>query len=839
MAVRIALATGNFLTASTWGTIDATSYTSGENAATVLPTSYGTACRTVSTTPGAITIRGIGVKLNVRTGTTGTMTVHLATAADHVEVSGTAVTINTADLPAAVAADINGGWIYFKFAGDVTLAGATTYEVEAKTSSGSQVSLWRTDGTVGNVAIFLQTTTTGAPVAGDDLIITGIHTTTGAPAAVTVTMDETATTDYGAGSTSLVTPSLAIGNSGTLTYGTTAATNYYLRQSGNVIVYAGGTLNMGTTGTPMPRNSSAVLNFDSAVNVDFGLTVRNLGTFNAQGLSRTSGKNVVSCKLNADSPVNDTVLDVDTDTGWLDNDEIAVASTSRTAADCEAGTINVTVTATQLTVDGFAGVGGGLAVAHSGTSPTQAEVILLTRNVQIFGASTSLQGYVDIKATATIDCDWTEFKWLGSATSNKRGIDLATTTGSVSFQYCALHDFGISSSIGVNFTGASGSAWTFSNNVTWKIASIHFQVAATSGTTWTADTNVFIRNTSNALVILSDVGGTFTNITTVGATLQGVSIGESAITGTISNLTSHSNTDVGIAMGNAGTQGTLTTLACWRNAATGFGNSASMPDLTISGLTAFGNTTSNFDFLAAAGRLALVSPVFNGDSTFATTNGIRVSNVPVGELIILNGNFGTVSGIKTAHTNDITITTAGYVRAMLNNTILASGTELSGQTLLTPNSFISSQKHDQTAGNHKTWKKYGTISIDTTANMFRTASPSERLTPNNASNKLTSSTKQATAANGAAVTPSVYVRESVAGDGTDYNGARVRLIVKRNDAVGITADTVLATATVASEGAWQLLTAATAKATDDGVMEFYIDCDGTTGWVNLDDWSVA
>jgi hypothetical protein len=142
--------------------------------------------------------------------------------------------------------------------------------------------------------------------------------------------------------------------------------------------------------------------------------------------------------LNTDEAANSTSLGVDTDTGWLDNDIIAIASTTRTASDFESGTLNGDAGASTLTVDGFAGTGGGLLVAHSGTSPTQAEVILLSRNVVIRGVSTSLQAFVDINATSTVNCKWTLFKWLGSTTASKRGIDVKTTTGTFTMSYCSL-----------------------------------------------------------------------------------------------------------------------------------------------------------------------------------------------------------------------------------------------------------------------------------------------------------------------------------------------------------------------------------------------------------------
>jgi hypothetical protein len=353
---------------------------------------------------------------------------------------------------------------------------------------------------------------------------------------------------------------------------------------------------------------------------------------------------------------------------------------------------------------------------------------------------------------------------------------------------------------------------------------------------------------STNLVTLADIGGTFTNNTMVGGANNGLSLSENNSIGTMSGITIHSCAALGVTFGNGITAGTMSNFTIWRNASFGMQIAATL-ECVFSTITMFGNATNNISFPSAApiGKITFISGTFNGDTTFSTTNGINFdsSNVSAGELIFTSCDFSTVSGIKTAHTNDFVINSAGsYNRIFLNNTKLGAPTEISGQTSMTPSSFISSQKNDQTKGLHKTWKKYGTITIDTVANMFRTASPSERLTPNNASGKLESGSKIIAVADGATLTPSVYVRESVEGDGTDYNGARIRLIVKRNDAIGITVDTVVATATVNSEGAFQQLTGVVGATggggvTDDGAMEFVVDCDGTTGWVNVDDWTVT
>ena len=825
MSVLVSVASGNFTTSTTWGLVDSTSYLNAENATESLLTTAYSGTRSSAFTPGAITVSHLGVKLCERIGTTGTMSVSLRDATIGLDdfVAGTEVTIDVADLPTASEANFNGGWIFFKLATPVLLSVATNYNIQAKTSSASQVDLW-CDGTADNISRAIVVTTNQSPVAGDDLIIAEEKTGQGTANAFTVTMDSQDHTDYGAASTSSVTPGLAICDGGTLTWATTAATNFYLKLSGILIIYSGGTMNMGTVATPCPRNSSMTLTFDCGTNVDFGLVVRADATFVAQGLSRTAAKLIVSCKLNTDEAAAQTVLGVDTDTGWLSGDEISIASTTRTASQCETRVLNANANASDMEVT------VGLTNAHSGTSPTQAEVILLTRNVKIQGASATLQGYIDIRSTPTVDIDWVEFKWLGSATANKRGFGSVLTTGSLSIQYSSLHDFSVASSIGFDTTASTSTGWVFSNNVTWNIANLHFQVAATSGT-WTADSNIFMRNTdSSNLVSLSDVGGTFTNNTIVGSTSVGLALTESNATlGTFSTITCHSNASNGFA--NTSQSGTVTTLKSWRNNSAGIAFSSSGVDgLVFSTVSLFGNNTNNIVFNSTVGPIYFYSLTSNGDSTFSTTNGVVVNTTPTttGEVYFYSSDFSTASGILTAHTNDISFNAnRTWSRMFLNNTILAGTNEVVTQTNLGLNAFVGSQKHDQTAGSHKTWKKYGTLTIETTT-VHSPGTESIKMTPNNASNKLESSGAsggfKVQVANGQTCTPTIYVYE----DAT-YNGARSRLIVRRNDALGITADTVLDTATAASDEAWEALTGATAAVTDNGTLEFIIDCDGTAG----------
>jgi len=45
---------------------------------------------------------------------------------------------------------------------------------------------------------------------------------------------------------------------------------------------------------------------------------------------------------------------------------------------------------------------------------------------------------------------------------------------------------------------------------------------------------------------------------------------------------------------------------------------------------------------------------------------------------------------------------------------------------------------------------------------------------------------------------------------------------------------LIATATSASEGAFENIQGTSDTVTDNGVLEFFVDCDGTTGWISID-----
>lgn len=878
MSIVAAFANGNLTAAGTWELVDTASYLNSETAAHVVTTAYG-GTTTANFTPGAITIDGLGVKLAVRTGTTGTITVHLEIAT--VEVTGTAVTINCSDLPAAVTADANGGWIFFKFAAPVLLIGATVYNLAVKTSSATQVSLFR-DSTTGNVSRYLRTTTTGAPAAGDDLIIAKEWTAAATGTARTVTMDSTAATAYGASAaaaTAQVTPAIAISQGGTLAFGTAGSTNYILRVAGAVVVYAGGAFSEGVSGSAIPTTSTAVLEFVCAATGDYGLVRRNLSAAGSEGAPRTAGKLVTWCLLNADAANGSTTHTVDTDTGWLTGDEVVIASTIKPGAnqnELKTLTGNATSTTIAVGATSFTHLGGSTSNSTAtislpdGTSKTakmQAEVINLTRNVMIRSTSTTAGAYIYCAPTSTGDFTWTSFQNMSGSAVGKRGLEIdCNTSGSCNIQYCAFRDANVSNGyqIAIAPTTTAGYAIQVKNNVFWQmglttLANFMSKTVAVitpktgGGAGYVIDSNVHIFNYGNSMYQLSDITGTFTNNRMVGFSTIGLSLEQQAqiSNGTMSGNVIHSvqgagNPDISIAAFAAWSEITLSNWTCWK--AGQFATmyiTASIPKLTLDGWAVWGNT---FGIIPTAGsKIVMSNSYFSGASGDASTSAIFFDGGYCG-VLLENCAFSQTNNFLTQIQNDITLGTGGtyyldaelIARMVSSNGILAT---VGNSTLLRDDyGFISFQRLNGTAGNHKTYHGGGIIVPDTV--IFKAASPSQKITPSSASRKCPTATLtrglKVPVASGATKTVSVWTRKSAVGDagGANYNGSQQRLILRKNTAMGISADTVAATATTAV-GVWEQLTYVTPAAPDDGAYEFIVDCDGTAGWINVADWAVA
>jgi hypothetical protein len=146
------------------------------------------------------------------------------------------------------------------------------------------------------------------------------------------------------------------------------------------------------------------------------------------------------------------------------------------------------------------------------------------------------------------------------------------------------------------------------------------------------------------------------------------------------------------------------------------------------------------------------------------------------------------------------------------------------------------------SGYNVTYLAAGTRAVDSTikGNINTSTSPSERLTPQSNLLKLRSGSKFVALDQGQSTRISVYIRKSSTahGDSATYNGTAPRLMLKRNGAMGINSDLLIGQLDTTGDEFLEIY-GTTLAVTDPGVLEFYVDCDGTAGWINIDNWTAT
>lgn len=784
---------GDFTAASTWGVVDNTSLLNSTANTSNTTTSY---VESQTFIPGAITIDAIAVFLNGTSSSSGTFSVRLALAG--ITVPGTEVTVNNTDLSANSI-----GWCLFKLPAPVLLVAATLYTVSVRSSVNGTVSVFR-NATAGNWSRFLRTTTTAAPATTDSLFITGEFLSAGVNNTLTVTGNNTATTVFG---------EITINEKGIFDAATTASTNFQMQIQGNVTIRGNAVLQIGTLATPMPASSTFLLQLNQGgVNVNFGIIITANGTFRTYGAAKTN-----RAFLAADAAVAATSLTTNISTNWLSGEEVVIAPTTATNTQLEVRTLSANAVGTTLTVP-------ALTFAHQGTGDFIGEIANITRNIKIQSDSASFNTYFLNSGNSVTNLNYTEFTRMGSATANRRGFDILTTTGSFNVNGCSFHRFGTNAFFLLNQAA--------NNNITIQDA-IFYNITnglgnnQPTGNAWLIDSCWGF----NSPFGFSNNAGVITNIMSTGGA-NGITFSATSNTGvTISNLVSHSNSSGGIGISASVIQGMLlSNLTTWRNLR-GINTSGSS-NITLNNHISYGNTFSGLS-VAGCFNLTVENSNYYGSTTILQPSGVALENTA------LNTVFNSCSfGVPTTHgTGDVNVSTArSWHDLKFNNCLFGSTNEVSNRSQLAQNAFLGSSRHNQTTGVHRGWKRTAILESDSV--IQATAPLSVRITPSVSATKTFSTPKGFAIPSGKTATVSVLVRRSVAGDGTAYNGALPRLWLKQNNSAGISSDVLLATATVASLGAFEALIGTIPAATDNTVNYLYIDCDGTAGWVNIDKWGL-
>lgn len=669
-----------------------------------------------------------------------------------------------------------------------------------------------------------------APTLGDNAVIANGHT---------ITMDQAATIDLGNDS---ATAAINIQTGGKLQYLYTASNDLVMQLKGDLVV--GGTLEIGTSVNAIPQSRHVTIklnNSGSLADGKYGLKANAGSVVNIYGAT----KNILNT-LSADAAANATSIGFgNSPTNWQNNDEIALAPTTRTSTQFEKITVGSIVGSTVNVGVGGGSGGNSLLNAHGGGSVANvvAEVINLTQNILITSFSTTAGGFITIATTCVWNSRYTEFSYLGANATNQKGLDIQTTTGTCNIQNCTIHD---SRYAGVLIASPSGTGVTFSNNGLYNLntqaAALNaFQINTSTGTV-TASGNYLIGVTGAGV----SLGGN--NLVMNGLNVSGVSGGgltfSIAMNSTLSfsNINVHSCGAIGITVSTSGGANYLwTNIKSWRNGSYGLQHQGNHKSFTIDGLTLFGNTTANWYVIATLDVIdaTIVNASIQGDATYSTGIGIRMMqfNPTLFTANIFNSAFGNI----VAHTtNDFLLTNAGgdYVQINSFNTIWteANPMGISANQI----NYIRSNRHNNSATTHKSM--YGTGLVEADQTTRHTASDfSWKMTPNSSSMKLIfpgpnkNDTMRAAANANVPITIAVWILYN----GT-YNGALPRLVIPGGLVPGV--GTVLVNNTaVAGAGlasTWQQLSL-TVTPTEAGVIEFYIDCDGTAGSVFVDDVSIS
>lgn len=823
MAVLFSVQSGNWTTSTTWKVVDPTSFANTETAGTTLTTSFQTSS---AFTPGAITVEGIAVKVSSRaTIPSGTITVRISTGGS--AVAGTTVTLNVSDLPLTTfSAPTSFYWCYFKFASPVTLLAATAYNVQSTTSANSQVSLGHSTSTA-NFIRCLVTSTNATPSSTDTLIVAGEHTAAGVGVDYTVTMNNTTSTIFG--SSSAVFPALEIGRRGIVNFGISASTNYQLICSGAINIGGGGILNIGTFGNPIPSSSSALIRFTMSTTNLYQINVRQFGYLYSYGATK-SGREL----LGSNASLGASSITTSTSTGWNQSDNIVISPTTNVSTAFDFRTMSTTASGTTITLTGT------LSNAKTIWANTDCEIINLTRNVRIVGPSSSVDCLHTYNGQITIDMDYTEFafgaisnsatdttstslinfggcSFWGSSARNLITDSVIPNGMTMSFDDCVFHNY--SSIFGANNLVNAGSQSTVRFTNSWGIRAASNWSFPSVGNSFTIDNCRFIASAASGIVFGNNGSYDTGPIIIINSVFKcnaiaGISFASGA--GAYTNI---------------GEQHNISNNRMYLNAQFGFAAAAGVGysyGWIIGQFEAFSNATSNVN-LSVSGDFNFLGATLYGGPTQASPIGVRSLN-PLKPITFENFIMSTHS------TADVSLVQTGAISQLIfkNSSFLSTTKVQSPTTLFGRPSYVYSSRDNQVDGTHTIYRFNGTIRSDLT--IFRTSPSSLRLSPLNATYKIETTPVYVPVEDGKTITVGVWVRRSVAGDGATYNGNLPRLICKVNSATwtGIT-DVILATASAASSGAFEYISGTTPVALDNAAFEIVVDCDGTAGWVNVDD----
>lgn len=531
------------------------------------------------------------------------------------------------------------------------------------------------------------------------------------------------------------------------------------------------------------------------------------------------------------SVTSDTTLNLSADTGWLSGDAIALPSTSKTYTEMEGFVLSANAGSSSLTTALYP------FYTHLGqAAPLNCEVGLLTRNNKFRSTTSSSSTFLYLSDLCSVNITWSEFYYLGANATNKRGIEI--DSGAVgtakSITYSSIHDARLTNMFLQNGTTLN---LTFTNNVVCRNVGTNPLMNYNNMTTanYTMTGNLFMGGSLYGVSVPFTTTGTasFSNNVVASCQTNGIVLGTSTTYGTFSGNVVHSCGSY-VLMGNR-SSGEIVDLTVYHCNNYGVMSDNPTGGISYKNLKLLGNGTRQISLGGDYTRITGTS-IICGTTYSASTYGIENGNVSLSVMDIDGIDF-TGGGLSyaTANTTNDVFFSGNYPspQVVLNDCKFGAATPINTSVLAMPTSYVSCEKYNQTAGDHRTFTPYGTLRTDTTT--VNNGAVSMKMTPSSASKKLESAIRgrgrTRRTASGSAVPVSVYVRKD-----SSYNGNQLRLMLRANASLGQTTDTVLATMT-AGANTWQQLSATLPTANDNGAWEVYVDCDGTAGSAYVTDWA--
>ena len=420
MATLITRADGNFTDAATWSPAATGMIADSDVTAVAMSTSHSDSNSFILP---AEEIDALLIKVgSISAAPVGNLNVILRNTTTSTDI--VTVTIDASVWPL----NIN-GWIIVPFTPFTPAGNTYIIRINRSSSSGGSIFMRASSGT--NFDRMFRRTTTAAPASADQLIITGEYPGSTTLTSRTVTMNNTATTTFGA-VVATYKEALFIGMGATLDWATTASTNFYLRFKGIFKICGSGVLQMytATSGAgSLPSTSTAVLEMDctaagdSAIRLGGTTAALTGGTWTLNGQTRGTTGSITGATNATPIEITDTAHGYETGAG------VVISGVGgNTAAN---GTWWITKTgANTYTLDDSVGNGtytsGGTRVSRL-ASKMATTTTIGTDTISIGSLVNTVGTAVEWKEGAKFDTGWTGLVCINGTTYTISGTPTTTT----------------------------------------------------------------------------------------------------------------------------------------------------------------------------------------------------------------------------------------------------------------------------------------------------------------------------------------------------------------------------------------------------------------------------